>query len=184
MRNRSSLFFHSPFCERSDHPEGSQPVFLQFFLLELMQCINESKAPEKTPSPFYWTKSMPSYEKLKEHSLLLQYFFPSHTSQAREIEAIVQQEDKQLSLKDARFLFTKLLPFLNICKQNSPFIFFLLRHQKEINVLIDPGNLGTLLETLHPGGTDEVFAKICNYYQSNGYKNISTQVRRLTKRLS
>jgi|GEM_PF-1959773 len=195
------LYFHSPFSENAfTKTEGS--LLLQFILEELFLSEKTCReknfelfVPPKIALPFSLTlfqKTSP-LDKLREHASLLPFAFPfkkqeisiflhalsntanlayNYTTQPGKMKNFTTQ-----IIPYIRQMFFLLEPFMEECKNEEAFLFFLFSHQKEISLLSNPLHLSSLLKRFHPKGLSFVQEYVCDHFYRKGFSYLIPEIK-------
>ncbi len=201
--------YHSPFS-RSNVRQGTHcSLLLQFLLDELFQAIAafSHRAPVEAlfvleKSPFYsllWSSPTGHINKLSEHAQLLDASFPhdrdttSIFSHALEntrnllinyIEHRNKVSDFEVELASyLKQMFSLLEPLMYSCKHDENFIYFLLRHKKQIALLSHPQYLALFLEKSFPQGLDHLCEIMCDHFHARGFASTIPEVKQAISEL-
>ena len=200
------LYFHSPFSKATLQPHNAF-LLLQFILEEIFLCyhICQTNCKELLPS-FHlpssyslsiFTQDIP-IERLQEHSHLLSLAFPEHKQEIKiflhalsnttnllyncQSSGMLEKYALQISIY-FRQMFFLLEPFFEECKNEVGFLFFLLSHQKEIQLLSHPRHLSSLLRKWHPRGLSSIQENLCNHFYKRGFNYLIPEIKSLIQTL-
>jgi len=170
------LYFHSPFSETYLYEERDRSLLLSFILSELEIC--------STTMTNNWTFSLSSLcektydaplNRLQEHARLLAYAFPEHKKEGQELQEMISHLTSSLVYRCffppeeyLQKLFILLDPFIQICKQEVNFLFFLLDHYHKIQAFTPLNYLDKLFHSLHPEGLNKLQKNLCDHFQKKG----------------
>lgn len=186
---------------------SSSFLLLQFILEELFLChhICETNTKELLPSfnpvsPLslaIFTQEAP-IERLQEHTNLLPLAFPEKKQEVKiflhalsntsnllyncQSNRMLEKYTIQISVY-FRQMFFLLEPFLEECKNDGSFLFFLLSHQKEIRLLSHPRHLSSLLRKWHPKGIASIQELVCNHFYKKGFSYLIPEIKSLIRSL-
>ena len=170
------LYFHSPFSESYPYEEKDRCLLLSFILCEFEIC--------STTLTNTWTFSLPSLcektydaplNRLQEHARLLPYAFPEHKKEGLELQEMISYLISSLLYQQPlpaeeylQRLFIFLDPFIQKCKQEAIFLFFLLNHYNEIQAFTPLNYLAKLFHNLHPEGLSKLQKNLCEHFHKKG----------------
>ncbi len=121
-------YCHSPFSEENVNQAANPALLLQFILNELIQAKDVLvKTSSPFASPFDWKDEVGSFNKVKEHTELLSFAFPSLVKEA-------EQFRNSLELPCAELILC-LKPFILSARDNIYLIYFLMKHKSHPSVL-------------------------------------------------
>jgi hypothetical protein len=152
---KQQLFFHSPLDQSSIKQKETPSLLLQLIFKELI--IAQKYLKQTDPSnfaPFIWSSKPGNKNKIKEYILLLKLAFPKLQ---KEIKDIVNNLDKP-----CQEISSKLEPFIFHCKDNESLLFFLIKHQKHLNIK-------SILHTISPKGIDSIKKEVAIKYKKRGF---------------
>jgi hypothetical protein len=143
---KERLFFHSPFSPIHVQHEQSASLLLQFFLSALFSLEKQIDKKTFIPHSFFLCDRMKlgsSLDELMEHVHLFYHAFPSLQKETKEIENVLEalKKEKKEKGKNEKItrLFSSLIPFLELCKDNENLLFFLLKNhhkRKELHAFL------------------------------------------------
>ena len=206
---QKNTYFHSPFSEVTVLKGTNRFLLVQFILTEIFQSvlfpegyINRRLGPIKTLprlslSLFFETSS---FSRMQEHATLLSFAFPKKKAEAAIFSHVLSlaihrlQNAKEKTLQTREFetelkthlqqMIFLLEPFIEECKNDESFLFFLLNHHKEISLLCHFRHLHSLLDKLHPQGLNSLQEYICDYFHEKGFPYLIHEVKSLIELLN
>lgn len=203
---QKKAYFHSPFSEITVLKGTNRFLLVQFILTEIFQSaitpedyfkgyLENSKTTSKLTLSIFLESS--PFTRLQEHAKLLPFAFPkkkvdsstfSHvlslaihihqTATEKPAESKDFEAELQNHLRQMIFL---LEPFIEECKNDESFLFFLLNRHKEMALISYPGHLYSLLSKLHPKGLDSLQEHICDYFHEKGFSYLIPEVKSLVE---
>lgn len=171
------LYFHSPFSETYPYQEKDRALLVSFILSELNICA-ASLTSEWTFSRLSLREK--AYDaplhRLQEHIRLLPYAFPQHKKEGIELQETLSYITSCLLYRCAftpkeylQKLFVLLDSFIQECKQEKNFLFFLLDHYHEIKALTPLHYLPKLFYNVYPEGLNKFQTSLCDYFHKKGF---------------
>ncbi len=171
------LYFHSPFSETYVYQERDRALLLSFILSELNICAISLTST--------WAFSLSSLcektydaplNRLQEHMRLLPYAFPMHKKEGLELQEMISYLTSSLLYRCVfvpeeylQKLFILLDPFIQECKKEENFLFFLLDHYSEIKALSPINYLPKLFHSLYPEGLSKLQTILCDHFHKKGF---------------
>ena len=202
MRSKKDISVFSPFSPAMLWEKRNRALLIQFLAAELIEtyrALYNNAAPkeilslEKRFFPYDWAYPYGHLNKACEHASLLEHFFPELIADALYLEQLFSKNiasfkrtlrfTKPKLFESLTQMFVAVEPFLEKCKENENLIFFLLKHKKEIDQLMNKDYLRSLLLRFHPGGFSQLCEKLCDNYHHRGFYFLIPEIRRLSAEL-
>ncbi len=205
MRKRAYL--HSPFCETIEKHE-SRFLLIQFILQEifLSHSLCKKENPEillslQTFSPLCLSTLIQSapLDRIQEHASLIPLAFPDKKDESFIFSHSLSNTvnllynlgkcaclPKTFSSQVTGYLrqmFFLLEPFMEECKNEGAFLFFLLSRQEDIGLLSHPKYLSSFLNKLYPKGLPFIQERVCDHFYKKGFPYLIPKVKTLIKQL-
>ncbi len=205
MRKRAYL--HSPFCEASIS-QDNRFLLLQFILKELFLSHSLCQTPNnksllcfQTFSPLNLSTLIESapLDRIQEHVSLIPLAFPFKgvetgifTHALSNTVTLLYNLGKSSILPETfssqianylRQMFFLLEPFVEECKNDGSFLFFLLSNHKDISLLSHSKYLSSLLKKLHPQGLPFIQEYICDHFYKKGFAYLIPEIKSLVRQL-
>lgn len=205
MRKRAYL--HSPFCEETIS-QDNRFLLLQFILKELFLshalCQTSNDKPLLCLQTFSslslstLTQSAP-LDRIQEHATLIPHAFPfKHeeteifTHSLSNTVTLIYNLSKYSTPSETfstqitnylRQMFFLLEPFVEECKNEGSFLFFLLSNHKDISLLSHSKYLSSLLRKLHPQGLSFIQEYVCDHFYRKGFASLIPEIKSLIKQI-
>lgn len=205
MRKRAYL--HSPFSETTVNKDN-RFLLLQFILKELFLSFTLCQKGDNEPllnlqtfsslSLSSLTKSAP-LDRIQEHTTLIPFAFPF---KEKESEILTHSLSNTITLlynlskcstppstvssqitNYLRQMFFLLEPFVEECKNEGSFLFFLLSNHKDISLLSHPKYLPSLLNKFHPQGLPFLQEYLCDHFYKKGFSYLIPKIKFLVKQI-
>lgn len=192
----------SPFSPAMMWEKRNRNLLIQFLAAELIATyrglcrnapIKDILACEKRFFPYDWGYPYGHLNKLREHTMILEYVFPELPGPVMQYVGLVSKTlnspmrtpaiVKSKVLKRLPELFFALEPFMERCRENENLIFFLLKHKEEIDQFTHLGYLHSFLLRLHPSGLAELCEKLCDNYHHRGFYFLIPEIKLLLTKL-
>lgn len=205
MRKRAYL--HSPFSEATIN-QDNRSLLLQFILKELFLshslCQTSNEKPLLRLQTFSslslstLTESAP-LDRIQEHATLIPLAFPFKSVETEIFTHSLSNAvtllynlskcstpSETFSSQIANYLrqmFFLLEPFIEECKNDGSFLFFLLSNHKDISLLSHSKYLPSLLKKLHPEGLSFIQEYICDRFYKKGFAYLIPEIKSLVKQI-
>lgn len=186
------LYFHSPFSETYVYQRKDRALLVSFILEELKVC---AKSHTNT-----WHFSLSSFckqvydaplNRLLEHVKLLPYAFPDFLKEGIELQESLSLLRDFLTYRCfftpeeyLQKLFVLLDPFIQECKQEEHFVFFLLKNYDLIKTLSPKNYLLDLFYSVYPEGLDTLETNLCDHFYKKGFSSHLLTIAERMKQLS
>ena len=203
---QTKTYFHSPFSEITVLKGTNRFLLVQFILTEIFQSVlspteyfNNQLGPSKTATKLSLSLFLDSssFSRLQEHATLLPFAFPKKKPEAAifshllslAFQKLQNAPKKTTEIKEfgvelrnhlEQMIFL-LEPFIEECKNDESFLFFLLNRHKEISLISNSEHLYSLLNKLHPQGLDSLQEYICDYFHEKGFPYLISEVKLLVE---
>ncbi len=204
---------HSPFCDRTILEKNNRSLLLQFILTEIFESFSSYEklltAPSLAPKSDYnfslslFQNNAP-LNQIQEHALLFPLAFQEKKieicifthSLSNALHLVYNYQEKAFHTKKQktefqikitsylRQMFFLLEPFLQECKNDEGFLFFILKHHREIVLISQPKYLMLVLHKLHPNGFFSMQEYICDHFHKRGFTYLIPKVKTLIETIS
>lgn len=162
-------------------------LLIQFLLFEMFEALRAADAgrwdllltAEPRFFPYDWSATTGFMNKIAAHGALLKNSFPDQKRVVKNFEKTLAKElstlhkMKKPSKEPFEAALSKLYmclePLIVCCKEDENLIFFLLKHCKEIDRLMQEGHLQKFMHTIHPCGLESLGEKMCDQYHQRGF---------------
>lgn len=171
------LYFHSPFSETYAYQQRDRGLLISFILSELEICARSLTST--------WAFSLSSLcekmydaplNRMQEHMRLLPYAFPQYKKEGLELQEMISYLTCSLLYRCffspeeyLKKLFVLLDPFIQECKLEENFLFFLLDHYSKIKSFTPLHYLPKLFHHLYPEGLGKLQKNLCDYFHKKGF---------------
>ncbi|MBM3199168.1 MAG: hypothetical protein FJZ58_07970 [Chlamydiae bacterium] len=155
---QSRVYFYSPFSRETASDPKNRFLVFSFLLSDLFLLFTLPQKQSILP-------------RFKEHSALLLFAFPEKR------EHLYAFHEALLFDSPEKELFSLLDPLLQISRDEKHFLFFLLKHQKEISLLTHSTYLYTLLHKLYPEGLSFLQDLLCDFFHKKGFYSLIPEVK-------
>lgn len=202
---QKKVYLHSPFCEKI-FTQDTRFLLIEFILTDLFSSYTLCQALEEkllfcgqTFNAFSLsslTQSAP-LDRIQEHSSLIPFAFPFKKEEteifthslSNTINLFYNLSKRNTSSKTfssqmtnyIRQMFFLLEPFMEECKNDGSFLFFLLSHHKDISLLSHSRYLLSLLKKLHPQGLPFIQEHVCDHFYKRGFAYLIPEIKSLVK---
>ncbi len=199
---------HSPFSEQTILEGNNRSLLLQFILTEIFDSfscyktlLTETSLASKSDSSFFLSifQNISPLNRIQEHASLFPLAFTNKKieisifthSLSNAVHLLYNYQEKPFCTKKQktefeakitsylRQMFFLLEPFLEECKSDESFLFFLLKHHTEITLLTQPKYFIHLLHKLHPEGISSMQEYICDHFHERGFTYLIPKVKSL-----
>jgi hypothetical protein len=170
-------YFHSPFSETYPYEEKDRALLICFILSELNICATSLTSTWIVARSSFHEKAYDApLHRLQEHIRLLPYAFPKHKKEGIELQEALSYITSRLLYQCAvtpqehlQKLFLLLDAFIQECKQEKNFLFFLLDRYHEIKQLTPTNYLPKLFYNAYPEGMKKLQTSLCDYFHKKGF---------------